>query len=805
MTHPSGKPIWPCWCLIACLIAAGAVSSRALDRETPGRGAGETTAEQTDRQEPGTEAAAVRRIAPHDEVCRLPEGGTTVVALPPLVATRRSPPHTSASHTTASSPAAAYPDTRLLPVELTAVEAKASDDASAAEHDWPEPEALLERLDELAAVEATAAWATETARLVREVGPVVVGGSDQATVILGQLRQQAAEGTALAVDLDDKALSRRLCRAGYALGRRLDVWEELARLGQWGPIPAEIRRPDPRRLSRCLAEIERITGDSAQGRAWREYLLVDALRQWSGRDTREDRHARVLARRVLKRLMRVSMSMRQRQFVGSGPVAALKRELQRLAAEPVEPAELLGHLERYEKTARASDARRLATDRLYLGLTCGGGRCPLAERLEGDYRNANLRVAVTEEFLGRLMPDQEPEYAPVRETVLGNPVRGRSLTSTRVGVRMLPDPNRVRLALEITGEVASLTSSTSGPATFFNNSMSTYTARKPLEIDLQGIHLSPAEVEVQSDTRLRGLETDFDGIPLIGLLVSRIARSQHEQKQPAVTGEVRQKVARRARQRIDSEADARLGEFSQRLQQKVLAPLRASRLDPKIIDAETTDRRLTIRVRLAGEDQLGGHTPRPRAPSDSLASLQVHETTLNNVLDRLALDGRTFTLPELSRHVATQLNCDPPWEDDPAHKDVSITFAERDAVRVCLSEGRVGLTLAIARLSRPPRHWRDFTVEVFYRPRVHGRSVRLARDGVIQLSGQDIAMGAQIALRGIFAKTFSKRRAWSLVPDRLASNEKLADLAVTQFVIEDGWVGIALGPKRPAVRTARQR
>ena len=33
-----------------------------------------------------------------------------------------------------------------------------------------------------------------------------------------------------------------------------------------------------------------------------------------------------------------------------------------------------------------------------------------------------------------------------------------------------------------------------------------------------------------------------------------------------------------------------------------------------------------MRLRLAGGEQLGAYTPRPRAPSDSLMSLQVHES-----------------------------------------------------------------------------------------------------------------------------------------------------------------------------------
>ena len=48
------------------------------------------------------------------------------------------------------------------------------------------------------------------------------------------------------------------------------------------------------------------------------------------------------------------------------------------------------------------------------------------------------------------------------------------------------------------------------------------------------------------------------------------------------------------------------------------------------VEMKTTTERLGGAIRVAGENQLGSHTPRPRAVSDSLASVQVHETALTN-------------------------------------------------------------------------------------------------------------------------------------------------------------------------------
>ncbi len=212
-----------------------------------------------------------------------------------------------------------------------------------------------------------------------------------------------------------------------------------------------------------------------------------------------------------------------------------------------------------------------------------------------------------------------------------------------------------------------------------------------------------------------------------------------------------------------------------------------------------------MRLRLGGEDQLGSHTPRPPAPADSLANLQIHESVINNGIGRLRLDGRTFTLPELSRHVAASLNCPAPWPTNSENDDVEITFAKQNSVVVRCQDGQVVLTLSIARLCKGTRYrWHNFQVRASYQPVVHGRSAELARESVIQLLGKR-NIGSQMILRGVFAHALSRKAAWELMPEKIVNQPKLRDAAITQFVIEDGWIGISLGPKRTITAARRPR
>src|SRR6266404_3933752 len=117
--------------------------------------------------------------------------------------------------------------------------------------------------------------------------------------------------------------------------------------------------------------------------------------------------------------------------------------------------------------------------------------------------------------------------------------------------------------------------------------------------------------------------------------------------------------------------------------------MRRLALDPTALTMETTEARLALRSRLAGGDQLGAHTPRPEAPADSLASTQVHESTLNNLLDHLDLAGRTFTLPELHKWLSDKLSRGELKSPDDLPSGVHVTFAAKDPVRVRCDSGRL--------------------------------------------------------------------------------------------------------------------
>jgi hypothetical protein len=102
--------------------------------------------------------------------------------------------------------------------------------------------------------------------------------------------------------------------------------------------------------------------------------------------------------------------------------------------------------------------------------------------------------------------------------------------------------------------------------------------------------------------------------------------------------------------------------------------------------------------------------------------------------------------------------------------------------------------LSVAQLVSLPNRWEDFQVRAVYKPEVSHDRIQFVRDGVIQLVGP-MDMRSQIALRGVFSKTFSKDRPWQVSPGFLEKNPNLSDVTVTELTLEYGWLGFSVGTR----------
>jgi hypothetical protein len=713
----------------------------------------------------------------------------------PLESPATSPPAAQlAAEPTPAEPTPAEPTpAEPAPASTTPVEPVIAADA-ALEH---RPEALIEQLEALRGGPASD-WAE---RVLASIGELTsetaeVGRDWQPTIV--ELRLLAEQGFNDALKVKDARNQSAWLRASRALDRRLPVWALALDRDFQAQLPAWTPATEGAGLMQAINDVVALTAGAAEGMAWRQYLRLDdlaGLTSVAGNDYVEQRRA--AARDVLARLGNPWLTPAQRDFVAQPPVHELGAALHPWASGEVSLDTLAAFIERYESTGSMRDADAIAELRQRLKWSDNPRLQALAEDINRNYRNANMRVAFAGDLLNRMIPPQQPVAAPVHSTIAGADVRGHSLTETQIHVKLLPDPTVWRFGLEVDGQVNSQTVSQTWPARVKNCCRVEYEARKLVLVNRYGVHVYPAEAHANGDTNLLGVDSSFSPVPIIGALVESAAREQNRQSRSQAIAQVNSKVEREACARMDNEANAKLANLDERFHQKVMEPIERFGLSFEPIDMNTTSERATMRLRLAGEPQLGAHTPRPSAPSDSLVSVQLHESAFNNALLGLGLDGKRLTAAELHTLLADKLRR--PAEPEPVDlpRGAKVEFAEHDAVRLVCREDRVELILEIVELRHGRDSIRGVGVHAFFRPVVDGLDIKLVRDGTLQFDGAHLRAGPRVVLHSVFGKLLPKDQELPILAAKLSDDPRFKGLMVTQLVIDDGWVAMSIGPALP--------
>lgn len=656
---------------------------------------------------------------------------------------------------------------------------------------WPTATTLRTQLERLAVTPASP-WARQILQHLDALETVRELGSSEAQRLLEQL-DALANQIPFEVDLHDphaREWLSQFSRARYGLQRRLIVWKGVARAVREEPTWRVSYTPSS--VQRELRHVEELLPDEGEAGRWRKYLLLDALSTSLSDPATDEQTRSALARQILHRMSSDRLTEEQRRFVAQPILAQLNEQLRLWAYQPPDYRLLLEAVEAWE-SGQPEAAAVLAEQWQVIACSPWEQTTQLARQIDQHYRNANIRVAISGELINRLLPPLHTEEEEVQDRILGTPVVGRSRTVTRLFVELIPDRMRWRLGLEASGHVQSQTWAERGSVSLLTHGATRYRARKLLTIDRHGIFAHRTETEAENSAELADVSTQFDGLPLLGSLLRSIARRSHQGKLPQANAEVEQKVSARVAQRLDEEVANRIYTLEKQYRERLLSPLAHLNLHLTTLDMQTTTQRLIARYRLAADHQLAAHTPRPIAPSDSLLSVQLHESLANNILEQLHLAGRRARLSDLYREITALFGkqIDPP-EDLP--DNILVHFAEEQPVRVRFDEGRVFLTLNFAELRSGRNSWYDFQVHTAYTPKVVERKILLVREDPIELRGT-LSFTDRLPLRAIFTALLARERAIPLLDPKITQHERLADTHVSQLVSVDGWIGLAISPQ----------
>lgn len=621
---------------------------------------------------------------------------------------------------------------------------------------------------------------------------------NQSIVTLDELHGFADQGVALATEVADQdaTLSREVARLAYSIERRVSVWSSVARCVSHDRAQfVSVRKHefDSADLMECIKKVEVSLQATGDAKSWESYLMLDALKGLASGDTKSQQAQVDLVRQFLGRVTDTRVAETQRRILISTEVHKLADQLHPISIGPVNYQKILEDIETLESDPVHRCSTSLADAMQSLRFSEHPEQAAISQAIGMHYRNANLRLAVSEDFINRMMPVPAMIEKPVRQNILGADTRGTSQVSTRLKADFVADDAAWNIAMNLNGDISSNTKSSRHGAAFYNASIANVNAVRSIRISISGLEINGKPATVESNDSLKRFSTDWDKLPILGDMVRQFVHDEFVKARPVAKRIMQRTIAKQTDSEFDTQLQSKISSAKSQFEKRLIGPLQSLDLHPMVVDMQTTDTRLVVRYRVASYEQLSAYTPRPVAPSDSQLSLQIHQSTFNNMAGQVVAGDRPWTMQDLSDKIADLLQQPRQMIDEEAAQDVTIRFNEARPITVEFEDNRMWLTLRVASLEQPGRiHLKNFIIRTSYLPTVDGLKAELTRDGVISVDGQRLAIRDKVPLRAIFSRVFSNRSTIPMVSDELLSDPRAVGLAVSQLELRDGWLGIAV-------------
>ena len=467
-------------------------------------------------------------------------------------------------------------------------------------------------------------------------------------------------------------------------------------------------------------------------------------------------------------------------------------------------AKLVSAVEAYEaeadsKTASAvrsafAEARKAAPD---------GGEA-IAIVMRTHYFNYNLNVLVSEKFLNRMASFRRRDEGPVDDYILGAKVDGQQTTNSTVGVDLRPSADSARFAITLEGTVNSNTAGVTSEAVVYTSGYHYFWAAKELNFDGAQFKIEPATISVNANNSTYDADTNYNRSLFSGM-ARRIAIRTAEGKRWESEAIAVERVEGQVLPKFNQEVNKNFNKANNTLKTKTIPKLKEKGLYPSAYQYQTTDDRLMVYTRLMSVGEMGANTPSDALADPEGLTVYVHESHMNNSVDRMNLAGRSLTEKQLNKEIEDLLSnlLGKPvnlQKDGKAPSDDLLIFSKTDPIRFAVKDGGIEITLQ-AGLKQPDKD--EIPTQVITIP----ITIAMEKDEVVVSSGKPSisaverpkSIAVQITRAGVIRKKIQDalperhlKRAFDVEVDRGEGEKGKVALNVSDVQALDGWLIFSL-------------
>ncbi len=144
------------------------------------------------------------------------------------------------------------------------------------------------------------------------------------------------------------------------------------------------------------------------------------------------------------------------------------------------------------------------------------------------------------------------------------------------------------------------TRSSKGPATFYNDSTAIIDTARHVRVDVQGLKISGESANVASHDRLRGFNTDFDSLPLLGMCFATLFGSNSTRSEALLNASCVARLRIKPTPSLTGRSIEGDGSREATQRQDHATALEKMELNPLVVDLETPRNALSLGIALRG-------------------------------------------------------------------------------------------------------------------------------------------------------------------------------------------------------------
>jgi hypothetical protein len=596
------------------------------------------------------------------------------------------------------------------------------------------------------------------------------------------------------------------------LKRRLDVAEAVLGTMDLPATAWQSRQAQTARdVTNAAVSLSNNLNSVSTGAGWKTYLKLSDL--LTALNTRDGAKINAAAAETQTLLANAPTDEVTQKFVARPDFVALRNALANHAGAVAGGAEgqpqlrqvatdLLNAIERHEEepSSEAGKAVRNAYARLAAVTPDGGAR--IVDALRSNYFNHNIRLFAPESFLNRFISETRRDSSGINEQVEEAQVSGAQTTYTTVGVDVQPSANSALMTLVVNGNVASNTLASTDQAQVSIYGTARFNAQKSLYFDGERFAFGQTMVGAQANNQITNIDTKYDGIPIIRRIAQNkaweVAGSRQAEGEAMVVNRIRGMVASQLDGQINQEFGP-TGEVPTRLN-TLISALRRKDLFPSPLQWSSTNTDVRMSGRVMGAAELGGTEPDLTQVNPRGVTLMVHQSAVNNGLDRLGFAGQTLSDDELVKKLQGHLSdllgkpvdlmSGKPKKASDENAARMLAFDGQDPVRVAFIDDTIELTIR-AGLKQEGRE--EIPPHLIRVP----LTVKAVNEGILLTPGNVSVetidkQDSQAVRAGVIKKKIEEA-----IPEQLLKRSvsmqrgnRMMTLAVTRLRAVDGWLTV---------------